>query len=99
MPNCWRDARIKIQKGKGSFAHYGLPLNKPNDRHKWFFNSDDAINFFNHIKPENFTLNIVITEPERNIAIKLIRKIIYSKTAYRNKFCQTVWAEYKKIDV
>jgi hypothetical protein len=26
-----------------------------------------------------------------------LRKLRYSSSAYQNKFCQTVWAEYKKV--
>lgn len=46
LPNCWRDARRKIEKGSGDFLHYGLPVEKPLDRHKWFFNCQQAEAFF-----------------------------------------------------
>ena len=45
LPNAWRDARVKIQRGEGSIAHYGLPLKNPLDRHKWFFTTQEAIIF------------------------------------------------------
>ena len=37
LPNNWTNARRPIERGKGSFAFYGLPAEKPQDRHKWFF--------------------------------------------------------------
>ena len=97
LPNAWRDARVKIQRGKGSIAHYGLPLEKPLDRHKWFFTTQEAIDFLKSIKPSNYELKITLTQPERNFLIIFFRKLRYSTLAYQNRFCQTVWAEYKKI--
>jgi len=64
LPNCWRDARVKIQRGIGSFAHYGLQLKNPLDRHKWFFTSSEAIDFLKSIKPNNYELKITLTEPK-----------------------------------
>ena len=69
LPNCWRDARVKIQRGKGSIAHYGLPSEKPLDRHKWFFTASEAIDFLKSIKPNNYELKIILTEPRRNLVI------------------------------
>jgi len=97
LPNCWRDARVKLQKGRGSFAHYGLPIKKPMDRHKWFFSTYEAIQFLESIKPSDYELKIILTEPKRNFLVKTFRKLWYSKTAYQNKFCQTIWAEFQKI--
>ena len=97
LPNAWRDARVKIQRGKGSIAHYGLPLEKPLDRHKWFFTTQEAINFLKSIKPSNYELKLTLTQPKRNFLIMFYRKLRYSSSAYQNKFCQTVWAEYKKV--
>ena len=97
LPNAWRDARVKIQRGKGSIAHYGLPLEKPLDRHKWFFTTQEAIDFLKSIKPSNYEIKIILTQPERNFLIIFFRKLRYSTLAYQNRFCQTVWAEYKKI--
>ena len=96
LPNAWRDARVKIRRGKGSIAHYGLPLEKPLDRHKWFFTTQEAINFLKSIKPSNYELKLTLTQPKRNFLIIFYRKLRYSSSAYQNKFCQTVWAEYKK---
>ena len=97
LPNCWRDAGVKIQRGRGSIAHYGLPSKKPLDRHKWFFAASEAINFLKSIKPNNYELEITLTEPKKKFLIKFFRKLSYSNSAYQNKFCQTIWAEYKRI--
>ncbi len=96
LPNCWRDARVKIQRGRGYIAHYGLPSKKPLDRHKWFFTASEAIDFLKSITPSNYELKVTLIEPKRNFLIKFFRKLRYSSLAYQNKFCQTVLAEYKK---
>ncbi len=62
LPNCWRDVRVRLARGSGSVAHYGLPLAAPNDRHKWLFNTQDAVDFLRHIKPSNYSVEYVITE-------------------------------------
>ena len=34
LPNNWSSARLPIERGKGDFAHYGLPVEPILDRHK-----------------------------------------------------------------
>ena len=45
LPNCWRTVRSRLPRGHGTPQHYGLPLTPPADRHKWFFNVEDIVNF------------------------------------------------------
>lgn len=45
LPNNWANARKPIERGTGSFSHYGLPPAPPLDRHKWFFGLSEAISF------------------------------------------------------
>ena len=45
LPNNWANARRPIGRGKGSFGHYGLPVDPPQDRHKWFFSLTEAEEF------------------------------------------------------
>lgn len=45
LPNCWKKTYKKFVRGFGSGASYGLPPEKPMDRHKWFFNTEDIDNF------------------------------------------------------
>ncbi|MFT6364564.1 MAG: 2-polyprenyl-3-methyl-5-hydroxy-6-metoxy-1,4-benzoquinol methylase, partial [Planctomycetota bacterium] len=37
LPNNWNSARRQMRRGYGAVAHYGLPLDKPVDRHRWYF--------------------------------------------------------------
>lgn len=48
LPNCWRKTIRKFLRGYGSGASYGLPPEKPFDRHKWFFNAEDVVNFISY---------------------------------------------------
>jgi SAM-dependent methyltransferase len=99
LPNCWRDARVKIEKGRGSFAHYGLPVEKPNDRHKWFFNFEEALNFVTvKAKQNNLKLvEIFATEKPKAGLIRSIRKIRYPGIRYMNRYCGTIWAVFEKM--
>ena len=98
LPNCWRDARVKIERGQGSFLHYGLPEEKPDDRHKWFFNFEEALNFMNS-KAEQHNLSLVevfATEKPKTEIIRALRKLRYPGIKYMNRYCGTLWAVFEK---
>lgn len=98
LPNCWRDARRKIEKGTGDFLHYGLPIEKPLDRHKWFFNCEQAEDFLT-FQAENHKLDIVelfVTEKPKSTIVKAVRKLLYPGKKYRNRYAHTVWVVYEK---
>ena len=98
LPNCWRDARRPIERGKGTFAHYGLPVDPPMDRHKWFFNYTQAREFLERQSQKN-SLGIAemfATEKPKPWPARAFRKILYQGERYRNRYTQTVWAVYEK---
>lgn len=98
LPNCWSDARRPVGRGKGSFSHYGLPLHKPEDRHKWFFNLTEAQQFIEG-KSKEFHLNIedmFIAEKPRNSVLRMLRKIRYPGNQYYNRYSRTIWAVLEK---
>jgi SAM-dependent methyltransferase len=46
LPNCFEAGiRLRLMRGKPIGQKYGLPLTKPDDRHRWFFSLDDARQF------------------------------------------------------
>jgi hypothetical protein len=98
LPNCWRDARRPIERGRGDFAHYGLPVTKPNDRHRWFFNFSEAVDFYNGIAKVHQlkVVKIFGTEQPRNIIVELFRKLYYKNDAYLNRYAQTAWVVFEK---
>lgn len=57
-----KDINKRKQFGKYS-KFYGLPLEKPVDRHHWFFSYDEAVDFIEYrIKKYNFKINIIESE-------------------------------------
>lgn len=47
-----KDKNYQLQHGKYS-KFYGLPFEKPEDRHRWFFNSEEAESFVNYRANKN----------------------------------------------
>jgi 2-polyprenyl-3-methyl-5-hydroxy-6-metoxy-1,4-benzoquinol methylase len=100
LPNCWRDARTKIERGRGSFAHYGLPSEAPKDRHRWFFNISQAQQFFkDHESKLGLTIQeCFVTEQKKNGLVSFLRHIRYPGERYINRYAQTIWVVYAKKD-
>lgn len=98
LPNCWRDARVPIERGKGQFAHYGLPVDAPKDRHKWFFSATDSLSFFEAqaIKHDLEIIDIFFTEKPKNPIIQLLRKMRYPGNKYHNRYVQTTWVVFQR---
>jgi SAM-dependent methyltransferase len=98
LPNCWNDARKPLGRGKGRFGHYGLPLHKPEDRHKWFFSLTEAKNFISG-KAAELQLDLrdmFVSEKPRLSLVKLLRKIRYQGDRYQNRYSGTLWAVLEK---
>ncbi len=99
LPNCWCDARRPLERGKGHFSHYGLPLHKPEDRHKWFFNFTEARQFIEG-KAEELHLSIedmFIAEKPRNRILRLLRRMRYPGDQYHNRYSRTLWVVLGKL--
>jgi hypothetical protein len=98
LPNCWCDARQPLGRGRGHFGHYGLPLQKPLDRHKWFFSLGEAREFVEG-KARQLGLRcqeLFVTEKPRPGVVRLLRKLRYPGERYRNRYSQTLWAVLEK---
>ena len=99
LPNNWVNARRPIERGHGSFAHYGLPPEPPKDRHKWFFSLSEARAFF-EAQQSRHPLRLVETsaaEKPRPAAVRLARRLRYPNQAhYLNRYAHTLWALYEK---
>lgn len=99
LPNCWGAARIPIERGRGSFLHYGLPDVRPADRHKWFFSVSEARSFMeNFAQRHSLTIrDMHVTDKPRSGLLKLLRRIRYPKQdRYLNRYAHTVWAVFEK---
>jgi Methyltransferase domain len=100
LPNCWCDARRPLGRGKGHFGHYGLPLQKPQDRHKWFFSLSEARQFLDG-KAERLGLRVeelFVTEKPRSRLVRLLRRIRYPGHRYHNRYSRTLWAVLEKAN-
>lgn len=102
LPNCWSVARQPLRRGKGSFAHYGLPLEPPSDRHKWFFSLSQARDFVLQ-QGRRYEISIVdlhATEKPRLGLVRALRKIRYPKQeSYLNRYAHTLWVVFDKAEV
>ena len=45
LPNPYRNLLIVAAENRPRFRQYGLPVDEPNDRHRWFFGAMDAQRF------------------------------------------------------
>ena len=45
LPNCWQGYFKRIFVGSSELKNYGLPPEPTGDRHRWFFNTEEAEDF------------------------------------------------------
>lgn len=99
-PNNWVNARVPIQRGKGSFKHYGLPIARPFDRHKWFFNLSEARHFVREQVRKNSNIQLIeerIAEKPKFFFFRLLRHLRYpNQEYYLNRYAHTVWTVLQK---
>lgn len=99
LPNCWVNARKPLERGRGSFSHYGLPIEKPMDRHKWFFSLSEIVEFFEaQAKRHGMKIReLFATEKPRSPVVKALRKLRHPKQIpYLNRYAHTVWCVFEK---
>lgn len=94
-PNNWVNARVPIRRGKGSFKHYGLPAERPFDRHKWFFNLSEARHFVREQVRKNSNIQLIeerLAEKPKFFFFRLLRHLRYpNQEYYLNRYAHTVW--------
>jgi hypothetical protein len=94
------DMRLSEYKSSGKF--YGLPTHKPEDRHKWFFNANEANEFLTSqaqqydlkIK-ENFTLGYYGYSLKGKIS-RFFIELVFGKQMRVNLTTNAVWIVYEK---
>jgi SAM-dependent methyltransferase len=99
LPNCWVNARRPIDRGYGSFAHYGLTADPRPDRHKWFFNVSDAVGFARVQAGRKGLIleDLHVTEKPRMVLISWARRLRYpSQERYLNRYAHTIWMMFTK---
>ena len=97
--NCWVNARKPLERGRGSFSHYGLPFIPPLDRHKWFFNITQALEFTRQAEATRHLelAECFVTDKPRPAPIRWLRRLLYpSREAYLNRYAHTLWTVFRK---
>jgi hypothetical protein len=95
LPNCWRKTWAKFLRGYGSGASYGLPPEKPHDRHKWFFTSEDVDNFisYNAYKAGWHVERVIYHAPQTRLWHRIFFPVLtaLSPVYMKNLFVETVF--------
>lgn len=104
LPNVIAQFKVSMITGKNDSKFYGLPVDKPLDRHKWFFNYEQALNFIkNRAIKNNFKLKEFFTIPLIPNCLKHQILFFFYKLYYRNRigfcnlFCNSIWALLERI--
>ena len=92
LPNPWADfhhmLRFKDYRPGQALKFYGLPVEEPEDRHKWFFSAEEAERFIHYRAAKN-SMRIIQMDFEasadedsswaRRLATRLARCILYRR--------------------
>lgn len=99
-PNNWVNARGPIHRGYGSFKNYGLPVEKPKDRHKWFFSISEAKHFVQEQIHKNGDIQLIeerVSEKLKFPLFRQLRHLWYPKQEhYLNRYAHTLWTVLQK---
>ena len=86
-----------------NLKYYGLPFEKPSDRHKWFFSYGEAKEFVEYQSQKN---NLQVIEIfglgyyTNNLKGKVLRRIIemvFGKSMREDLFCRVFWCVLGKV--
>lgn len=94
LPNCWRAMKKRWFRGRGTPRFYGLPVDRPEDRHKWFFNVDDVVAFFDtHAERRGLRVvdRFVIDKPRNPLDRAARVAVSRGVRPYLNKHAISVW--------
>ena len=95
LPNCWAAACFSAIRGKGTLKQYGLPLSPPADRHRWFFNYEEAEGFIRG-QALRWHLTVRVCEPYYGADAfpKRLLQLCYrfDERRRRNVFARALWA-------
>lgn len=85
LPNCSSTRRMwRVLRTGRNWKFYGLPYEKPSDRHKWFFSYKEIIDFFlaysekNHLRLREVVLNYGIRFPNERRSLHRLKQCLQS---------------------
>lgn len=94
-PDIWKVLRILLFSETGKF--YGLPSEKPIDRHKWFFSWKEADRFFTeYCKKNNLTKKEAFVHFNYSRSLKGMLITIFLKIFPMRLFAQSYWILLEK---
>lgn len=99
LPNCWYSTRRPLSRGHGAIRHYGLPLERPKDRHKWFFSLSEAHGFLGgQARARSLVIaEMLATEKPKAPLLRVVRRMFYPRQAhYLNRYGHTLWTVLTK---
>ena len=103
LPNNWKKALNEFIRGRGRWASYGIPPERPFDRHKWFFNTEDVEDFVYYhaaASKENYEIKEAVYHIPKTIPrIKIthpILKAVLPEHSFKNLFTETVFFVFEK---
>jgi len=101
LPNPWGDFLYMIQNGDyrpgQATKFYGLPLEPPDDRHKWFFSVSEAENFIQYRARKNgmnvLDFEVMGIDSQKTSWAGISRPaIVREETPPKNVLGQSIWA-------
>lgn len=112
LPNCHSAFLSYLKYGDypehQHLKFYGLPLEKPEDRHKWFFSTEEAERFIRYrAKKNNMEIDQMDVEGSRAPKVGVIEKLTFKfllrkyfyllpQSSNRNLYTGTLWAVLKR---
>ena len=102
LPNNWLGARAIIWRGSHtrSMKRYGLPVERPFDRHRWFFGYTEAEDFIFGMAMR-MNLQVLQCKPyfgARNQIKAIFFRPWISSRRLHNLFASTLWAVLEVVD-
>jgi hypothetical protein len=108
LPNPWASFYRMLLSGRYSpgqgLKFYGLPLERPNDRHKWFFSSEEAEKFIEYRSMKNRMQVLQMdNEPSggswRGLLKDSVTRLLFRRHFNpKNLIAPTLWAVLAKAD-
>lgn len=105
LPNNWANFKFSLMSGKDGQKFYGLPIKKPFDRHKWFFNYEQANTFLekrgemNNFKIlKKFSIPLIYNSLKHQLLNFGLKFYYKNRYGYNNLFYNSIWVVLKKIN-
>ncbi len=102
LPNCWKKTVKEMVRGRSVRNSYGLPVEKPMDRHRWYMNTEEIEDFLfynaakNGYLVEGVVYHVPITAWWHRIAYILAN--VLPERYYKNFFVTNVVVKLRRAE-